>query len=105
MASTGAALNLPIARVSNSARALEILKKKGFWVLGLDSRGEKSINELDLRVPLVLVVGGEHKGLRPSVRNCCDYRVGLPMLGQVESLNLSVAAGVVLYQIVFARGV
>ncbi len=104
MASTGAALNLPIARVSNSARSLEILKKKGFWILGFDLGGEKRISDIDLRVTLVLVVGGEHKGLRPSVRNHCDYRVRLPMLGQIESLNLSVAAGVVLYQIVFARG-
>ncbi len=101
--SAGAALHLPIVRVANSGRALGALKKAGFWVLGLDLKGEESLDGVDLGIRLVLVVGGEHRGLRPSVRKLCDFRVGLPMLGRVESLNLSVAAGVVLYQIVFAR--
>ncbi len=101
--SSGAALHVPVVRVTNSGRALDTLKQKGFWVLGLDVQGEERLDGVDLVVPLVLVVGGEHRGLRPSVRNRCDYRVGLPMLGRVQSLNLSVAAGVVLYEIIFAR--
>ena len=101
--SAGGALHVPVVRVTNSGRALDTLKQKGFWVLGLDLQGEERLDGVDLVVPLVLVVGGEHRGLRPSVRDRCDYRVGLPMLGRVRSLNLSVAAGVVLYEIIFAR--
>lgn len=101
--SAGAALHLPIVRVRNSVQAVTELKKEGFWSLGLGLEGEESLLDVDLTVPLVLVVGGESRGLRPALRKVCDHVVKLPMLGRVESLNVSVAAGVVLYQIVFER--
>ena len=101
--SAGAALHLPLVRVTNSVKALDRLKEAGFWVLGLDLKGKENLGQIDLTEPLVVVVGSEHRGLRPAVRGACDFLVALPMRGLVESLNLSVAAGVVLYQIVFAR--
>ena len=101
--SAGAALHLPLVRVTNSVKTLDRLKKAGFWVLGLDLKGKENLGQIDLSEPLVIVVGSEHRGLRPAVRGACDFLVALPMLGQVQSLNLSVAAGVVLYQIVFKR--
>ncbi len=101
--SAGAALHLRLVRATNSVKALARLKQAGFWVLGLDLKGKEDLGQIDLTGPLVVVVGGEHSGLRPAVRGACDFLVALPMRGQVRSLNLSVAAGVVLYQIVLAR--
>ena len=101
--SAGAALHLPLVRVTNSVKALDRLKQAGFWVLGLDLKGKENLDQIDLTERLVVVVGSEHRGLRPAVRGACDFLVALPMRGQVQSLNLSVAAGVVLYKIVFAR--
>ena len=75
------------------------------WILGagLDLQGKENLDQIDLTERLVVVVGSENRGLRPAVRGSCDFLVALPMRGQVQSLNLSVAAAVVLYQIVFAR--
>jgi 23S rRNA (guanosine2251-2'-O)-methyltransferase len=101
--SAGAALHLPVVRVTNSVRALQTLKKAGFWVVGLDLKGRQRLQEIDPTQRLVVVVGSEHRGLRPAVRAACDFLVALPMLGRVQSLNVSVAAGVVLYQIVLER--
>ncbi len=101
--SAGAALHLRLVRVTNSVNTLNRLKQAGFWVLGLDPAGKEGLHRIDLSGPLVVVVGSEHRGLRPGVRSACDFLVALPMLGRVQSLNLSVAAGVVLYQILFAR--
>lgn len=95
---SGAAETVPLYRVTNLARTLGQLKEAGFWIVGAESRGEKLVFEADLTGPLVLVLGGEGQGLRRLTRESCDFLVRLPMRGAVASLNLSVAAGVLLYE-------
>ena len=102
-ASAGAALHLKICRVSNLSRTLDQLKQAGFWIVGLDPGGSTGLDQIDATLRLVVVVGGEHQGLRRLVRRQCDYLAALPMQGRVASLNLSVAAGVLLYHISFGR--
>jgi len=97
--SAGAALHLKIARIGNLVTTLESLKEQGFWVVGLDMQGRDTVREIDPDTQLVVVIGGEHKGVRPLVRQHCDFLVSLPMKGRVSSLNLSVAAGILLYQL------
>jgi len=98
--SAGAAAHLPVCRVTNTVRTMELLKKKGFWTVGLDMRGEEHLPD-DLKSSrLLLVGGGEHRGLRPLVREHCDFLCRLPMKGQVNSLNLSVAVGILVYSLV-----
>ncbi len=101
--SAGAALHLKICRISNVVRSLEKLKKIGFWIVGLDLQGQHRFEQVDVREPLTLIVGGEHKGLRPLVKRHCDFRVSLPMKGKVLSLNLSVAAAIFLYRVAQER--
>ena len=97
--SAGAALHLQIARIGNLVSSLEALKKQGFWVVGLHMDGKSRVEEIGPDTRLVVVVGGEHRGVRRLVREHCDFLVSLPMRGRVPSLNLSVAAGVLLYQL------
>lgn len=99
----GAAFHLPIAQVSNLAAQIELLKKRGLWLVGLDERGEKSIFEMDAKIPLAIVLGGEGKGLHRLVREKCDFVYHIPMRGQVASLNVATAAAVVCYEIVRQR--
>ncbi|MFB3906719.1 MAG: 23S rRNA (guanosine(2251)-2'-O)-methyltransferase RlmB [Acidobacteriota bacterium] len=97
--SAGAALHLRIARVGNLVTTLETLKEQGFWVVGLDMQGKNTVREIKPGARLVVVIGGEHRGVRPLVRRHCDFLISLPMRGRVSSLNLSVAAGILLYQL------
>lgn len=97
-AAAGALEHLPIARVPNLTRALVDLKKQNIWVYGFEPKAQKSYLELDYRTPCVLVLGGEGQGLRRLVRETCDELAHLPLFGPVESLNVSVAAGIVLYE-------
>jgi len=101
--SAGAALHLKISRIGNVVQTLEKLKKQGYWVVGLDAQGKDGLNQIDASLPLVVVVGGEHQGVRRLVREHCDLLISLPMKGKVSSLNLSVAAGALLYQILLRR--
>ncbi len=101
--SAGAALHLHISRIGNVVQTLEKLKKRGYWVVGLDAQGKDGPNQIDASLPLVVVVGGEHQGVRRVVREKCDFLLSLPMKGRVSSLNLSVAAGVLLYEILLRR--
>lgn len=101
--SAGGALHLKVCRIGNVVRALEELKGQGYWVVGLDMQGEVSLDEIDADALTVVVVGGEHQGLRKLVRKHCDSLVSLPMQGRVSSLNLSVAVGVLLYEIIRKR--
>jgi len=94
----GALEYLPIARVTNVSRALEDLKEKGFWVYGLDERGSHVYDELKYLTPTVMVLGAEGQGLHENVKKHCDFLVSIPMAGAVSSLNVSVAAGVVLFE-------
>jgi 23S rRNA (guanosine2251-2'-O)-methyltransferase len=99
----GAAEHLPIARVTNIARTLEDLKKQNIWTVGLDERGSQSYDALDYKMDCALVLGAEGAGLHDLVRKHCDFLVSIPMLGKVPSLNVSVAAGVVMYEVARQR--
>jgi 23S rRNA (guanosine2251-2'-O)-methyltransferase len=94
----GALEYVPIVRVGNVSRAMEDLKKRGFWIYGLDERGEQDYDKVDFDTPTVLVLGGEGKGLHQLVRDNCDALLRIPMAGTIPSLNVSVAAGVVLFE-------
>jgi 23S rRNA (guanosine2251-2'-O)-methyltransferase len=97
-ASAGALALLPVIRVTNINRALESLKEHGFWIFGLDERGTQLHTEVDFGTRAAVVLGGEGGGLHAQVRKQCDFLVRIPMAGQVASLNVSVAAGVVLFE-------
>jgi 23S rRNA (guanosine2251-2'-O)-methyltransferase len=101
--SAGAAARVPVARATNLTRALQNWADHGLRVIGLDAGGDTAIDDLDGTDPLVLVVGSEGKGLSRLVRQNCDEVVSIPMAGQTESLNASVAAGVVLAEITRQR--
>ena len=94
----GAAETVPFTQVTNLARFLRALKEQGLWVVGTDGEGEMLYSAADLKGPLALVLGAEGTGMRRLTREHCDLVVRLPMQGAVESLNVSVAAGVVLYE-------
>jgi 23S rRNA (guanosine2251-2'-O)-methyltransferase len=95
---SGAAESVPYIQVTNLARTLDQLKERGVWLVGTAGEAESDLFSADLRGPLGLVMGAEGRGLRRLTRERCDRLVRLPMLGQVESLNVSVAAGVCLYE-------
>ncbi len=102
-ASAGAVAHLPIIRVVNLARAMEELKAAGYWLVGLDERAEQSHTQVDLTVPVALVLGGEGRGLHQLVRERCDFLACIPTSGPVRSLNVSVAAGIALFEVVRQR--
>ena len=102
-ASAGALAHLPVARVKNLVRAMEEIKEAGYWLVGLDERAEKSYNEVDLKGPVGIVLGREGEGLHELTRKRCDFLVSLPTSGPVRSLNVSVAAGVMLFEAVRQR--
>jgi 23S rRNA (guanosine2251-2'-O)-methyltransferase len=92
-----------VARVTNISRTLEELKARNIWVIGLDERAQKAYDELDYNLDLALAVGAEGKGMHELVRRHCDLLVRIPMAGQVPSLNVSVAAGVVMFEVARQR--
>jgi len=94
----GALEHLPVARIGNVSQALDDLKKRGFWIYGVDERGEELYTAIDYALPTVFVLGGEGHGLHQQVRKHCDAVVRIPMAGAISSLNVSVAAGVVLFE-------
>ncbi len=102
-ASAGASEHLPIAKVTNIARSIEELKDRNIWTVGLDEHGTQTYDALDYKMDCALVLGAEGKGLHDLVKKKCDFLVSIPMLGKVPSLNVSVAAGVVLYEMVRQR--
>jgi 23S rRNA (guanosine2251-2'-O)-methyltransferase len=102
-ASAGAMHHVPVADVVNIARALEELKERGVWCVGLDADTETAYYELDLTVPTALVMGAEGHGLRRLVRERCDLLAAIPMAGHVSSLNVSAAAAIVLFEAVRQR--
>ena len=97
-AAAGALEHLPITKVVNINRTLEELKDRGYWIYGLDERGTETYDRVEFATPTALVFGGEGKGLHEQVRKHCDALVRIPMAGQISSLNVSVAAGVVLFE-------
>ncbi len=98
-ASTGAIEYIPVARVTNLTRTLEELKEKGLWVVGTDASESQDYRRLDGNMPLVVVIGSEGKGMSRLVRESCDFLVHMPMVGHVTSLNASVAAALLLYEV------
>jgi 23S rRNA (guanosine2251-2'-O)-methyltransferase len=94
----GAAETTPLAVVTNLARALRLLKDAGLWIVGADAEAPKLAHETDLAGPIALVMGAEGSGLRQLTRETCDFLVRLPQQGSVESLNVSVATGMLLYE-------
>ena len=97
-AAAGALEYLPVVRVSNLNRALETLKERGFWIYGFDERGQSIYDETDFASPTVFVLGGEGQGLHHQVREHCDLVMRIPLEGRIASLNVSVAAGVALFE-------
>ncbi|HUK01416.1 MAG TPA: 23S rRNA (guanosine(2251)-2'-O)-methyltransferase RlmB [Steroidobacteraceae bacterium] len=100
----GAAETTPVVAVTNLVRALKLLKDAGLWSVGADSAADRPADAVDLKGPVVLVLGAEGAGLRQLTRQNCDFLVRLPQLGAVESLNVSVAAGMLLYEAARQRG-
>ncbi len=99
----GAAESTPFVSCTNLGRTLGLLKEAGLWIFGAEAQAPQEAFEVDLTGSAVLVLGGEGTGLRQSTRQRCDFRVRLPQLGAVESLNVSVAAGMLLYEAVRQR--
>jgi 23S rRNA (guanosine2251-2'-O)-methyltransferase len=95
---SGAVHNVPVVQVTNLARSMDQLKKAGIWLVGLDDKGEQTLYQTDLTMPVALVLGAEGSGLRRLSKEKCDFLVKLPMQGLVESLNVSVATGICLYE-------
>lgn len=101
--SAGAASHMKLSRVSNIANLIELLKKRGYWVAGLDASSDQPVWNADLNVPLALVLGGEGRGLHRLVKEKCDFLLSLPIRGNVGSYNVSVAAGIALYEVLRQR--
>jgi 23S rRNA (guanosine2251-2'-O)-methyltransferase len=97
--SAGAIEYVPVARVSNIVQTMEQLKEKGIWIAGTDISAKQSVYEASFKLPIALVIGNESKGLGRLVKEKCDFLIKLPMVGHINSLNASVAAGVVMYEI------
>ncbi len=96
---SGAAETVPVYQVTNLARVLRWMKEQNIWIMGAAGEAEKTIFEMKLDMPLAIVMGTEGTGMRHLTRQHCDFLVKIPMAGQVESLNVSVAAGVLLYEV------
>lgn len=100
---SGAAATVPFIQVRNLARTLRSLRESGLWLVGASSEAATSLYQADLRGPLALIMGAEAKGLRRLTREHCDQLVAIPMAGQVTSLNVAVAAGVMLFEAIRQR--
>jgi 23S rRNA (guanosine2251-2'-O)-methyltransferase len=96
--SAGAIEYVPVARVVNIAQTLEILKKAGVWVIGIDASGKEEYTKIDYKQPVAIVIGGEGQGISELVKKRCDSLVKIPMKGKISSLNASVATALVMYE-------
>lgn len=102
-ASAGATQHMAIVEVANLVNTIEKLKELEYWVVGLDGAGDKTYSEIDYTTPIALVVGNEGKGIRRLVKEHCDFLVRVPLLGRIESLNASVAGGLVMFEVARQR--
>lgn len=98
-ASTGAIEYIPVVRVTNMARTIDELKERGVWIAGTDAKGKQDYRLMDGAMPLGLVIGSEGKGMGRLIRDKCDFLINLPMAGHVTSLNASVAAALLMYEV------
>lgn len=101
--SAGASEHLPAAKVTNLAQTIDALKKNGIWIIGLSLDAEKDYDQIDYSGPIALIVGNESKGIRRLIAEKCDFLVRIPMIGKIQSLNASVAGGLVMYEALRAR--
>jgi len=101
--SSGSAFNLPIAKINNLKHAISFFKERNLWIIGLTHKTDTSIYELDLKLPLVIIVGNEGRGIRPTILEKCDFLAKIPMKGKIESLNVSIATAVVIFEILRQR--
>jgi 23S rRNA (guanosine2251-2'-O)-methyltransferase len=101
--SAGAIEYVPVAKVTNIAQTIESLKQKGVWIAGADGDAKITVYQNDLTIPLAIVIGNEGKGIGRLIKEKCDFLFKLPMYGQINSLNASVAASVLLYEVVRQR--
>ncbi|MCO6472344.1 MAG: 23S rRNA (guanosine(2251)-2'-O)-methyltransferase RlmB [Melioribacteraceae bacterium] len=101
--SAGAVNHLKISRVKNLGHVIEDLKRNNCWIVGTSLKGEKFYSDADFNIPLGIVLGNEEKGLRPIIEEHCDFLVKIPMLGKIQSLNVSVSAGIILYEVLRQR--
>ena len=102
-ASAGASEYVPIARIGNVAACIKHLKEEGFWIVGADMDGNINYYEADFKMPLVLVIGSEGKGLSRLTKESCDFLVKIPMVGKITSLNASIAGSLLLYEVLRQR--
>ena len=101
--SAGATEHLKICQVNNLSQTIDELKEKGFWLIGSSLENAKDYNEVDYKIPIALIVGNEEKGIRKLTASKCDFLVKIPMSGKIQSLNVSVATGVLLFEILRQR--
>ncbi|MBS4175730.1 23S rRNA (guanosine(2251)-2'-O)-methyltransferase RlmB [Bacillus sp. FJAT-49736] len=98
-ASTGAIEHVPVVRVTNLARTIAELKERGIWIFGTDAKGSQDYRKMDSSLPLAIVIGSEGRGISRLIRESCDFLIHLPMVGHVTSLNASVAASLLIYEV------
>lgn len=103
--SAGAANHVKIAQVNNLVNTIEILKQSGYWIIGSRLGNSQNYTKIDYKMPIAVVVGNEEKGIRHLVAEKCDFLVEIPMKGKIQSLNVSVATGVLLFEILRSRSV
>jgi 23S rRNA (guanosine2251-2'-O)-methyltransferase len=96
-------MHFPMARVTNIAQTIDELKENGVWIVGTEMTAKKSFIDVDYSVPVALVIGNEGKGMRRLVKDKCDFLVKIPMKGDFESLNASVAGAIVMYEVLRRR--
>ena len=97
--SAGATEHLKISRVANLNQVIDKLKAMNVWIFGLDTTGDKKFNEVDLKIPLALVIGSEDQGLTQLTKKKCDFLVRIPLKGKVNSLNTSVAGAIFMFEV------
>lgn len=98
-ASTGAIEHIPVVRVNNLSQTVEDLKKRNVWIAGTDAKGSQDYRKMDATLPLAIIIGSEGKGMSRILKEKCDFLYHLPMVGQVTSLNASVAASLLMYEV------
>jgi 23S rRNA (guanosine2251-2'-O)-methyltransferase len=103
--SAGATEHLKICQINNLSQSIDELKEKGFWIVGSSLENAKNYTEVDYKIPIALIVGNEEKGIRKLTVSKCDFLVKIPMKGKIQSLNVSVATGILLFEILRQRNI
>jgi 23S rRNA (guanosine2251-2'-O)-methyltransferase len=101
--SAGATEHLMIAKVSNLSQSLDLLREKGFWIMGTSLNDSRDYRNIDYKIPMVIIMGNEERGIRSIISKKCDFLIKIPILGKLQSLNVSVASGIILYEVLKQR--